>query len=48
MTKRYDDEVAVEKDSGMPAAFSWRGRRYEVHDVIGRWRVEGRWWDDGR
>ena len=25
-----------------------RGRRYEVADVIGRWRIEGRWWADGR
>ena len=33
---------------GMPAVFFWRGRRYEVRDVIGRWRIEGRWWEDGR
>ena len=26
----------------------WRGRRYQVIDVIGRWRIEGRWWADGR
>ena len=26
----------------------WRGRRYHVIDVIGRWRIEGRWWEDGR
>src|ERR1700750_2471067 len=32
----------------MPSAFVWRGRRYEVRDVIGRWRIEGRWWEDGR
>ena len=42
MAKRYDEQVAVERDAGMPAAFSWRGRRYEVSDVIGRWRIEGR------
>ena len=24
------------------------GRRYEVVDVIGKWRIEGRWWADGR
>ena len=34
--------------AGMPAAFTWRDRRYEVRDVIGRWRIEGRWWADGR
>ena len=38
----------VERNAGMPAAFVWRGRRYEVRDVIGRWRIEGRWWEDGR
>ena len=36
MAKRYDDEVRVERDAGMPAAFVWRDRRYEVADVIGR------------
>jgi uncharacterized protein DUF6504 len=48
VTKRYDELVVVERDTGMPAAFLWRGRRYEVRDVIGRWRIEGRWWQDGR
>src|SRR2546423_10182550 len=50
MVKRYDEDVdvQVERDAGMPAAFVWRGRRYEVVDVIGRWRIEGRWWSDGR
>jgi len=48
MSKRYDEEVRVERDAGMPSAFVWRGRRYEVADVIGRWRIEGRWWADGR
>src|SRR5256884_6712234 len=48
MSKLYEDLVTVERDAGMPASFSWRGRRYEVRDVIGRWRIEGRWWEDGR
>src|SRR6266487_3908982 len=48
MAKRYDEQVAVERDAGMPAAFLWRGRRFEVRDVIGRWRIESRWWEDGR
>jgi hypothetical protein len=48
MAKRYDEDVVVERDAGMPAVFFWRGRRYEVRDVIGRWRIEGRWWEDGR
>jgi Family of unknown function (DUF6504) len=48
VTKRFDEEIRVERDAGMPAAFEWRGSRYDVVDVIGRWRIEGRWWDDGR
>jgi hypothetical protein len=48
LAKLYDDLVSMERDAGMPAAFQWRGRRYEVRDVIGRWRIEGRWWEDGR
>jgi Family of unknown function (DUF6504) len=48
MTKRFDEEVRVERDAGLPAAFEWRGHRYEVADVIGKWRIEGRWWADGR
>src|SRR3954471_17465660 len=47
MTKRFDEEVLVERDAGMPAAFEWRGRRYEVADVIGKWRIEGQWGSDG-
>src|SRR4029453_2182452 len=48
MTKRFDEEVRVERDAGMPSVFEWRGKRYQVVDVIGRWRIEGRWWSDGR
>ena len=35
MTKLYEETVLVERDAGMPAAFTWRGRRYRVRDVIG-------------
>ncbi|HZB03801.1 MAG TPA: DUF6504 family protein [Actinomycetota bacterium] len=48
MSKRYDHEVEVERDAGMPSAFRWRGRQWTVADVIGRWRIEGRWWAEGR
>jgi hypothetical protein len=48
VSKRYDEDVQVERDGGMPSSFVWRGRRYQVIDVIGRWRIEGRWWADGR
>jgi hypothetical protein len=42
------DPVAVSMDHGLPTQFEWRGNTYVVKDVIGRWRVEGRWWVDGR
>ena len=48
MTKVYDEDVFVEQVDGLPALFEWRGRRYQVTDVIGKWRIEGRWWADGR
>jgi hypothetical protein len=48
MTKRFDEEVRVERDAGMPSVFEWRGKRYQDVDVIGKWRIEGRWWADGR
>jgi hypothetical protein len=48
VSKRYDHEVEVERDAGMPSAFRWRGRQWTVADVIGRWRIEGRWWAEGR
>jgi len=48
MAKRYDEEVLVDYEGGIPSSFVWRERRYVVTDVIGKWRIEGRWWDDGR
>lgn len=48
MAKRYDERVEVERDAGVPMSFVWRRGRCEVTNVIGRWRIEGRWWDDGR
>ena len=48
VTKRFDEEIRVERDTGMPCAFEWRGKRYDVIDVIGKWRIEGSWWSDGR
>src|SRR5256885_10709636 len=47
MTKRFDEEVRVERDAGIPSMFEWRGKRYQVVDVIGKWRIEGRWGADG-
>jgi hypothetical protein len=43
--KRYReqlDEVEVEGDD--PRAFCWRGRRYEVLQVLGHWHEDAGWW----
>jgi hypothetical protein len=48
VSKRYDEEVRVWVDGGLPVTFAWRDRLVQVLDVIGRWRIEGRWWSDGR
>ena len=39
----------VERDAGMPGRsrrVAWPPLRRA--DVIGQWRIEGRWWSDGR
>jgi Family of unknown function (DUF6504) len=48
MSKVYDDEIHVDADGGLPASFVWRGKRFDVLDVIGRWRIEGGWWGEGK
>lgn len=51
MTKWYDEAIEVVLDpggSGMPLAFSWRGRRYEVDRCLGSWRTATELWDPGR
>lgn len=47
MTKRYREALeAVEVTQGgdQPAAFCWRGRRYEIVGVLGHWREDPGWW----
>jgi hypothetical protein len=49
MTKRYDDDIEVTVgpwDGGAPAAFRWRGRRYDVDQPLATWREAGEWWSD--
>lgn len=48
MSKRYDEPVTVDVDAGMPSSFVRNGHAHRVVDVIGRWRIEGRWWEDGK
>lgn len=48
MTKRYREavEVVVADHEGepAPAAFRWRGGRYEVLTVLGHWREDAGYW----
>lgn len=51
MTKRYDEPIEVSVVEGVgngngtaPAAFSWRGRRYSIHERLATWFEAGEWW----
>lgn len=51
MSKRYADPIDVEAPEGTVEAFWWRGKRYQVRQVLCRWREAGAgWWssNDGR
>lgn len=45
--RRIGEAVAVlwDASSRMPAAFTWRGRLYDVASVVQTWAVEHAWWD---
>ena len=48
MTKRYDEPIEVTPDPGdvaAPLSFSWRGRRYDVDQLLSTWREAGEWWE---
>lgn len=45
MSKRYRERLEeVELAAERPAAFSWRGHRYQVLQVLGHWREDPGWW----
>jgi hypothetical protein len=45
MTKRYREQLDdVEVVADAPAAFTWRGQRYRVVQVIGHWYEDEPWW----
>lgn len=45
--KRYHESVEVDAPDGKLQAFTWRGHRYGVRQVLGRWRETGDWWASG-
>lgn len=36
---------ALTEGGTVPAAFTWRSRRYQVQSILGVWKESGRWWD---
>ncbi len=45
MTKRYRERLEdVEVVAEAPAAFTWRGQRYRVLQVLGHWYEDETWW----
>ena len=44
MSKRYGESIDVEASDGAVEAFTWRGKRYRVSQVVCRWRESGGWW----
>lgn len=43
--RRYDEAVDVETSAGdIPTRFRWRGRRYDVVEVLERWVAGRAWW----
>ena len=45
--RRYDELIHVRRGEGMdaPEQFVWRGRLWQVRDIVTRWLETGAWWD---
>ena len=41
MSKRYQDPIELKLADRRPQAFVWRGRNYEIKEVLKRWTVSG-------
>ncbi len=45
MAKRYQQSISVFKAANnRPAYFFWRGRRYDILEIINRWTKNSSWW----
>jgi hypothetical protein len=45
VVRRYDDEVEVRKGADEdPDQFLWRGRLWQVREVVAHWVETGAWW----
>jgi uncharacterized protein DUF6504 len=47
MAHRHGHVFTVTLRRGQPVAFDWRGQEWHV-EVIGRWKLQDRWWDAQR
>ena len=46
--RRYDDPVEVRKGADEdPDQFLWRGRLWQVREVVAHWVETGPWWQGG-
>ena len=45
MTRLYADPVEVSRRDDAPELFLWRGRLYQVHQVLSHWIESGGWWN---
>ena len=45
--RRYDEPIHVKHgaDRAAPEQFVWRGRLWQVRDIVTRWLETGAWWD---
>jgi Family of unknown function (DUF6504) len=51
VTKRYDEPIDVTADGAdpsAPVAFSWRGRRYDIDQLLESWREATEPWNGDR
>ena len=37
--------IQVESDGSAPIEFTFRGKRYRIHNVLNRWCESGGWWN---
>ena len=37
--------IEVESDGGAPIEFTFRGKRFRIHNVLTRWCEAGGWWN---
>lgn len=46
MSRRYDQPIVCTTNAaGRPVAFSFRGRRYRIVEVVDSWLEVGEWWE---